>query len=158
MHDNQPNDQLKFSSVIIQVVENGWKVFGNSQDQAYFTTDTPINNGKTSEVEVDDYSVKIAQDYTTETVNEQLVPYGTQFFTFQGLSQFLASYGAWLSRKGMIFDNIENGIEINWNIMIKEYLYWTQFNWEKGSLLTVNPSAQNLKIEKESDIVQAINN
>ena len=65
LHDNQPNDQLKFSSVIIQVVENGWKVFGNSQDQAYFTTDTPINNGKTSEVEVDDYSVKIAQDYTT---------------------------------------------------------------------------------------------
>ncbi len=156
LHDNQPNDQLKFSSVIIQVVENGWKVFGNSQDQAYFTIDTPINNGKTSEVAVDDYSVKIAQDYTTKTVNEQLVPYGTQFFTFQGLSQFLASYGAWLSRKGMIFDNIENGIEINWNIMIKEYLYWTQFNWEKGSLLTVNPSAQNLKIEKESDIVQPL--
>ena len=56
----------------------------------------------------------------------------------------------------MVFDNIENGIELNWNIMIKEYLYWTQFNWEKGSLLTVNPSAQNLKIEKESDIVQPL--
>ena len=156
LHDNQPNDQLKFSSVIIQIVENGWKVFGNSQDQAYFTIDTPINNGKTTLIEVDEYTVKIADDYSTSQTNEQLVPYGTQFFTFQGLSQFLASYGAWLTRKGMVFDNIENAIEINWNIMIKEYLYWTQFNWEKGSLLTVNPSAQNLKIEKESDIVQPL--
>ena len=48
LHDNQPNDQLKYSSVIIQVVTNGWKVFGNSQNQAYFTIDTPISNGKTS--------------------------------------------------------------------------------------------------------------
>ena len=32
----------------------------------------------------------------------------------------------------------------------------SQFNWEKGSLITVNPAAQTLKIEKESDIVQPL--
>ena len=31
LHDNQPNDQLKYSSVVIQIVNNGWKVYGNSQ-------------------------------------------------------------------------------------------------------------------------------
>ena len=156
LHDNQPNDQIKFSSVIIQIVENGWKVFGNSQDQAYFTIDTPLSNGNNTNIDVDDYSVKIANDYTTTARDEQIIPYGTQYYTFQGLSQFLASYGSWLTRKGMIFDNIESGAEITWNTMIKEYLYWTQFNWEKGSLLTVNPSAQDLKVEKESDIVQPL--
>ena len=95
-------------------------------------------------------------DYTTTAVQEQLVPYGTQLYTYQQLSQFLASYGAWCRRKGMIFDTIENGIEITWDIMVKEYLYWSQFNWEKGSLITVNPAAQTLKIEKESDIVQPL--
>ena len=156
LHDNQPNDQIKFSSVVIQIVENGWKVFGNSQNQAYFTIDTPINNGNKNKIEVDEYVVEIANDYTTTATNEQIVPYGTQFYTYQALSQFLASYGSWLQRKGMKFDLIENGAEITWNTMIKEYLYWTQFNWEKGSLLTVNPSAQTLKIEKESDIVQPL--
>ena len=156
LHDNQPNNQLKYSSVIIQVVTNGWKVFGNSQNQAYFTIDTPISNGNVFDIDVDDYTVSIANDYTKTETNEQIVPYGTQFYSYQALSQFLASYGAWLTRKGMVFDNIENAIEINWNVMIKEYLYWSQFNWEKGSLLTVNPSAQNLKIEKESDIVQPL--
>ena len=156
LHDNQPNDQIKFSSVIIQIVPNGWKVFGNSQTQAFFTTDTPINNGRNYDITVDNYNVNITNDYTTTTVEEQTVPYGTQFYTYQALAQFLASYGAWLERKGMIFDTIENAIEINWNIMIKEYLYWTQFNWENGSLLTVNPSAQSLKIQKESDIVQPL--
>jgi len=156
LHDNQPNDQLKFSSVIIQVVSNGWKVFGNSQTQAYFTTDTPISNGKTTSIEVDDYTVKVADNYSTTEREELIVPYGTQFYTYQALSQFLASYGAWLERKGMVFDNIENGIELNWNVMIKEYLYWSQFNWELGSLITVNPSAQDFKIQKESDIVQPL--
>ena len=156
LHDNQPNDQIKFSSVIIQIVENGWKVFGNSQDQAYFTIDTPINNGSKSKVEVDDYVVEIANDYTQSATDEKIIPYGTQFFTYQALSQFLASYGSWLTRKGMKFDLIENGAEINWTTMIREYLYWTQFNWENGSLITVNPSAQNLKVEKDSDIVQPL--
>ena len=156
LHDNQPNDQVKYSGVIIQVVTNGWKVFGNSQTQAYFTIDTPISNGRSYEVVVDEYAVQIAKDYTTTAVQEQLVPYGTQLYTYQQLSQFLASYGAWCRRKGMIFDTIENGIEITWDIMVKEYLYWSQFNWEKGSLITVNPAAQTLKIEKESDIVQPL--
>lgn len=156
LHDNQPNDQIKFSSVLIQIVPNGWKVFGNSQDQAYFTTDTPISNGNKSKVEVDEYVVEIANDYTQSKADEKIVPYGTQFYTYQALSQFLASYGAWLQRKGMKFDLIENGAEINWNTMIREYLYWTQFNWENGSIITVNPSAQNLKIEKDSLVVQPL--
>jgi len=88
LHDNQPNDQIKFSNVTIQIVQNGWKVFGSSQDQAYFTTDTPVSNGNTNKIEVDSYTVQIANDYTSTAPNEKIVPYGTQFYTYQALSQF----------------------------------------------------------------------
>ena len=156
LHDNQPNDQIKFSSVVIQLVNNGWKVFGNSQSQAYFTIDQPITGSGTTKVAVDEYTVNIANKYTTKDSEEKIVPYGTQFYSLQQLAQFLASYGHYLVRKGMVFDNIENAVELNWELMIKEYLYWAQYNWEQGSILTVNPAAQTLKIEKESDIVQPL--
>mgnify|MGYP003630375125 FL=1 len=156
LHENQPNDQIKFSGVIIQLVNNGWRVYGNSQSQAYFTIDQPITGSGTTTIKVDESSVKIANKYTTKDSEEKDIPYGTQFYTLQQLSQFLASYGHYLVRKGMVFDNIENAVELNWELMIKEYLYWAQYNWEQGSILTVNPSAQQLKIEKESDIVQPL--
>ena len=94
-----------------------------------------FSNGKQLHIDVDDYTVRLLDNYYYNRNKEQIVPYGTQFYTYQALSQFLASYGAWLTRKGMVFDNIENAIELNWNVMIKEYLYWSQFNWELGSLL-----------------------
>ena len=156
LHDNQPSGDLKYSSVVIQLVSNGWKVFGNSQSQAYFTIDQPITISNNRTIAVDNASVKVANAYTQTETKEKLIPYGTQFYTIQELAQFLASYGNWLTRKGMVFDSIDNGVEINWDIMIKEYLYWTQFNWENGSLITVNPSAQSLKIEKDSEIVQPL--
>ena len=156
LHDNQPNDQIKYSSVIIQLVNNGWKVFGNSQDQAYFTADQPIVGSGTTKISVDNYSVDVVNKYSQSDSEEQVIPYGTQFYTLQQLAQFLASYGSWLTRKGMVFDTIENAVTLNWELMIKEYLYWAQFNWESGSIIAIGPSAQTLKIEKESDIVQPL--
>ena len=156
LHDNQPNDEIKYSSVVIQLVNNGWKVYGNSQNQAYFTIDQPITGTGTTTISVDDYSVDIVNKYTQSDIQEKIVPYGTQFYTLQQLSQFLASYGSYLTRKGMIFDTIENSVTLNWELMIKEYLYWAQFNWESGSIITIGPSANTLKIEKESDVVQPL--
>ena len=56
----------------------------------------------------------------------------------------------------MVFDTLENSVTLNWELMIKEYLYWAQFNWESGSIITIGPSANTLKIEKESDVVQPL--
>ena len=153
LYDNQPFDRITYSGVIVQQTLNGWTVFGNSQNFAYFRILDPKYNGNYSIVEAESIQVKVTQDfYATETI----VPYGTQFYSVQEVAQFLESYGAWLKLRGMLFDQIENGVAVTWNQMIAEFLYWSQTGWEAGSVLTLNPAATVLTIDKESSVVQPL--
>ena len=153
LYDNQAFDRIEFSSVIIQKVSDGWQVYGNGQNLTYFRTLEPIFNNNTNVINVEDLTVRVAKDYQSK---ERLVPYGTKFFSIQEVAQFLMNYASWLKSKGMIFDEVENGTELNWKLMISEYMYWAQSGWENGSVITLNPAAKTLKIEKESAIVQPL--
>lgn len=154
LYDNQPFDKLIFSSIIVQKTTNGgYTVFGNSQTSAYFTTYAPINNGRTRTLRVLEQSVKVLTDYTT---TEVLVPYGTTFYSTQEVAQFIMNYNAYLTDKGMQFSEIEDGTEVNWELMVKQFLYWTQIGWDVGSIITLNPSAIDLVIDKEGNIVQPL--
>ncbi len=153
LYDNQPFDEITYSGVVVQQTEGGWTVYGNSQNFAYFNILEPLQNGNYNNLTVEKLSVKLAKDYTT---TERLVPYGTKFYSVQEVSQFLVSYGAWLVNKGMLFDEIENGVPVTWQQMAAEFLYWTQTGWENGSVVTLNPAATVLKIDKDSTIVQPL--
>lgn len=153
LYDNQPFDRIVYSGVVVQITQNGYAVFGNSQTTAYFKTLKPINNGKYNNIEVENERVRVAVDYSTQEV---IVPYGTRFFSLQEVAQFLSSYGAYLTSQGMIFNDIIGGIEVTWDQMVSEFLYWSQTGWEVGSIILLNPSAQQLKINKESSIVQPL--
>jgi hypothetical protein len=153
LYDNQPFDRIVYSGVVIQITQDGYTVFGNSQTNAYFKVLKPVNNGKYNNIQVEDAQVKVAVDYTA---NELLIPYGAKFYSEQEVAQFLSSYGAYLTSQGMIFNDVLGGIEVNWDQMISEFLYWSQTGWEVGSILLLNPSAQTLKIDKESSIVQPL--
>ena len=91
--------------------------------------------------------------YNTKTA---IVPYGTEFVNLQSLSQFIANYGQYLLTEGVLFDQIESGIDVNWNQMITEMLYWTQSGWEVGSLVNLNPAANLITINKDSHVVQPL--
>ena len=156
LHDNQPEDTIKYSAVVVQITTDGWRVYGNSQSQAFFVIDKPVNNGNTRQITVDEITVKIPNEFTTSETQETLVPYGTIFYTPQEVATFLAGYSSYLRRKGMVFDEINSGVEINWDFITREFLYWSQTGWENGSIITLNPAAQNLKINKESQIVQPL--
>jgi hypothetical protein len=153
LYDNQPFDRIVFSSVVVQLTTRGYSVFGNSQTNAYFKILKPLNNGKYDNIEVEGVKVKVAIDYTKQEV---LVPYGAELYSEQELAQFLASYGAYLKAQGVVFDSVYRGIEVSWDTMIQEFLYWAQTGWEIGSLLVLNPSAQTLKINKENAVVQPL--
>ena len=153
LYNNQPFDRIIYSSVIIQITSEGYLVFGNSQTQAYFTTLKPKFTGVTEVLNVETLTVKLATDYYNEEV---IVPYGTLFYTVQEVAQFLNSYGAYLQAHGMVFDEILSGIEVNWNQMVSEFLYWVQLGWENGSLETINPAAGYLKINRDGYIVQPL--
>jgi hypothetical protein len=153
LYENQPFDRITYTSVIIQKTTSGYGVYGNSQNIAYFTTLNPKNDGFYDTIKVENLSAKITKNFTDV---EKIIPYGYVFNTIQEVAQFIADYGAWLESKGMIFNNIENGVEINWRQMIGEFLYWAQTGWDTGSLVTLSPAAKELKIDKDSYIVQPL--
>jgi hypothetical protein len=154
LYDNQPFDKVVFSSVIIQkTTRGGFTVFGNSQSFAYFITKAPVNSGKNQQIKVLNQTVKLATDYSNKEV---LVPYGTTFYSIQEVAQFIMSYNAYLTDKGMKFNEVEAGTEINWELMVKQFMYWTQVGWDDGSLITLNPAATDLVFDKEGSIVQPL--
>jgi hypothetical protein len=154
LYDNVPFDKIIYSGVLVQKTFNGWKVFGNSQNTAYFNTSTPKINGNYNTVTVEKISVQVAKDYFDERVT--LVPYGTEFYSAQELAQFLGNYSNYLITQGIVFDQIESGLDINWRQMVAEYLYWIQSGWEVGSLINLNPAANIISINKDSYVVQPL--
>ena len=154
LYDNQPFDRIVYTGLIVQYAPGGgYAVFGNSQSTAYFNVLDPIINGNYDEISIESSSVKVYKDYSD---NVTVVPYGTIFYTQQQISQFIASYGAYVIQQGMIFQEIEQGLEVSWPQMIAEFLYWSQMGWEEGSIITINPAANKLVIDKDSYIVQPL--
>ena len=154
LYDNQPFNRIIYSGVIVQKASTGgYTVYGNSQTYAYFKTLKPKFGGKYETIEIEDLSVRVTPDHYA---TEQIIPYNTTYYTVQEVAQFLADYGAYLTSLGMKFDDMENEIEINWGQMIAEFMYWSQTGWAPGSIVTLNPSAKKLTIDKDSNIVQPL--
>ena len=154
LYDNQPFDRIVYSGVVVQLTDQGYyKVYGNSQTTAYFNVLLPKINGNYDRVSVQSLSVQLAKDYyTTPTV----VAYGTEFYSVQEVAQFLESYGRYLISQGVLFDQIESGLEVSWRQMVAEYLYWAQSGWEPGSIVNINPASNLISINKDSYIVQPL--
>ena len=153
LYDNQPFAKVIYTGVIIQITTNGYAVYGNSQAQAFFKTFKPINNGIYDNIEVETITVRVASKYSPVEI---IIPYGTEFYTVQDVAQFLISYSKYLESEGLVFAEIENGIEINWRQMTEEFMYWAQLGWEVGSIVNVNPAATYLVISRDSAIVQPL--
>jgi hypothetical protein len=153
LYENQPYDKIVYSSIIIQLTDKGFKIFGNSQTNAYFTISNVKPSNNYTEISVENFSVKIFNEYYDSTT---IVPYGFEFYSIEQVSQFISSYGNYLEKQGMKFEQIVNGIEITWQQIITEFLYWAQQGWEVGSIITVSPSGELLQIDKENTIVQPL--
>ena len=153
LYDNQPFTKIVYSGVIVQITSQGYAVYGNSQTNAYFTTLKPKINGNYDNLNVEKLTVQVANDYDDVEI---IVPYGASFSSVQEVSQFLESYGKYLETQGLVFDQIENGIEVTWRQMGAEFLYWAQMGWEVGSITNINPAATLLTINKDSHIVQPL--
>lgn len=153
LYDNQPFDRIMYSGVVIQIVNGAYAVYGNSQTVAYLKTLKPRYNGNTETITVENLSVKLPIEFDSKEV---VIPYGTLFYTPTEVATFLVSYGAYLEEQGMVFDSIESSLEVSWRQMVSEFLYWAQTGWEEGSIVTINPAASVLTINRDSYIVQPL--
>jgi len=146
LHKNIPLTELQFSSVIVQKTADGYSAYGHSKTQPYFEIYRSITDSK-GEV-IGDYIIPTSFAKTVTTV-----PYGYVFTSKGGVVDFLASYGAFLEDKGMVFSYQENGTSVNWGQMAQEFLNWAASDWSVGAIINLNPGAIQLEFNKELLVV-----
>lgn len=153
VYKNQPFDRLIYSSVVIQVVDGGWAVFGYSTARPYFNTLTSVPVGQFQTYSVAGKTIQVPANYTDDITQ---IPYGFVFTTESAVANFLLSYGKFLESQGFEFTNQINGYIMTWSQMVYEYMYWGQQGWSNGSLINLNPLATGLSVFKAQAVVDNI--
>jgi len=153
LYNNQPTDTLIYSPVIIQISNNGFRVYGNKQVNAYFITSAP-KLGIFDTIAIDTVSAQVPRNY----FNDKTItyPYGAEFETVDDLLTFIRGYGIYLENQGFQFNGLDNGIVTNWTQMLYETLYWIKTGWEVGSIININPANSQLVIDNGNSIVQPL--
>ena len=153
LYENQPQSQLAYSSVIVQKTERGWSVDGYDIAKPYFNIIASRARGITREISGGGEVVRVPAQYTDNVVQ---VPYGFVFTNPAAVCDFLLSYGEYLSRNGMTFEALENGLIIDWNQMAVEFLYWNAQGWTPGSLINLNPVSNDITITRPGEIAVSL--
>ena len=153
LYKNPVFNNLTWSSVVVQRTATGYSVSGYSQDRPYFEILKSLTNGNFSTITVSGQTVRVANDYSKTVVQ---IPYGYEFTTTSAVVDFLNSYGAYLTSQGMTFDNTENGIILNWGQMAQEFLYWVGQSWTSGSLINLNPGANQITLSQPFSVVEGL--
>ena len=152
-YKNVPFAELTYSSVIVQVTDTGWQIFGYDQTRPYFDILQSRVSGALAEISAGGSTVRVPVEHTDTVVQ---VPYAYEFVNRTLVADFLLSYGALLQQQGMIFKNLENGYVLDWNQMVSEFLYWSNQGWAPGSIINLNPNASQFLVEKPGAIVESI--
>ena len=153
LYKNQPFDRASYSAVVVQKVTGGYAVFGYSTTQPYFDVLQSQYAGQLQTYNVAGITVQVTTSYTDIVTP---VPYGFIFANETAVSDFLLSYGKYLEKQGLIFDDLDNGYILDWSQMVTEFLYWSQQGWDENALINLNPLAFRLQISRPQAVVDSI--
>ena len=160
LYRNQPFDEAIYSSIIVQKVEDGYSVFGNSTTDPYFKIMQSIPNGNFKTFVVgrttkSATTIRIPKDFRDRVV---YIPYGYVFANKHQVVDFLVSYGEYLTRIGVKFTDTDETVGLDWTQMTKEFIYWSDQGWSTGSVINLNPAASSLEFERELTVVDSLLN
>ena len=153
LYKNQPFNRVNYSAVIVEVVEDGYSVFGYGRTDPYFRTLQSRVSSITQTITGGLLSATVPSQYT-ETVVQ--VPYGYTFTNLAGVVDFLLSYGEYLRSQGLSFTTQENGLVLDWTQMAQEFLYFAAQGWATGTIININPSATQLVAFRPGATVDSI--
>lgn len=153
LYKNQPFDRVIYSSVIMQVVEDGYAVYGYSITNPYFEILSSKPYGTTKSISAGGETIRVPDQYTDQVIK---VPYGYVFTNKSVVIDFLLSYGALLASQGLVFNDRQNGYALNWDQMAQEFLYWANQGWDPGSVINLNPTAFSITAFKDQAIIDSI--
>ena len=153
LYQNQPYSELVYSSVIIEVTDAGYAVYGYSNYQPYFPTLASVINNHLQTISAGNLSVSVPTEYSSNIVQ---IPYGYTFENLTSVVDFILSYGAYLTGQGMTFTQIQNGRTLNWLQMAQEFLYFADQGWSSGTIINLNPAATQLSVYRAGSVVDSI--
>lgn len=116
-----------------QFSENNWEKIGNT---------LPLKGGT---------SAKRYKNYESTTTK---IPYGTKFPTVQSVVDFMYGYDHYLRNEGFVFDGYSVELEqpTDWDLSVREFLFWSQQQWSQSAVITLSPAAQQIKFVLENTI------
>jgi hypothetical protein len=153
LYKNQPFNRINYSSVIVEVVDGGYKIYGYSTTNPYFTILASKITGLTQTITGGNISVTVPTEYTSQEI---LIPYGYTFTNLTGVVDFLLSYGQYLKGQGLTFIARENGYTLDWVQMSQEFIYFAEQGWDTGTIINLNPSATQLISFRPGAVVDSI--
>ena len=153
LYKNVPSQITTYSSVVVQRTENGWTVSGYGKEKNYFEILRSRVAGPTKQIVAGDAVETIPSTYTNNIVR---IAYGHEFRSRNSVCDFLVSYGELLERRGFVFENKENGFIMNWTQMASEFLYYSEQGWAPGTVINLNPTAQNISVSQPNLVVDNI--
>lgn len=139
---------IRYESAYYRVVES--HTTGTTFDQQFYSKipDLPIVGG--------------AQAFFRKKFSPKIstLAYGTVLDNPQQVVDFLLGYGKYLEDLGFKFDYFNRSTESieNFDLVSREFLFWTTQNWAAGSAITLSPLANNLLFEKQYHVVDDIIN
>ena len=157
LNKSTPLSNIRYSALIVEKTSNGYKVSGYDINNPYFSAVFPMASGKSIGVTVLDGSVKYFTEFTNTKIN---VPYGTEFTSLQQISNFISGYEKYLTLQGFRFDEFDSDLgEIkNWQLSVKEFLFWNKQNWPVGSVIVLSPIADTIRLLNNYFVIDGITN
>jgi len=153
VYKDQPYDRITYSAVIVERVADGYAVYGYSNTNPYFPVQVSSPNGVYQTVSAGGTSVQVPAQYTDSVT---YIPYGYVFNNTTMVVDFLLGYGQYLTAQGLTFTYIENGYVVNWAQMAQEFLYFSQQGWSDGTIINLNPGANQLTAYQVGAVVDNI--
>ena len=137
---------VRFNGIFFRVKES--HVSTTSFDETKFErlASLPLSGGRTA---------LLRRKFTKRV---KTLPYGSLLKTTQDVTDFLIGYEAYLKDSGFKFEYFDQslGQVSNWQLSVKEFLFWTTQNWSEGSVITLSPSANELEFQREFYVVDDI--
>ena len=157
VNKSTPVLNARYSAVIVERVDAGFKISGYDKNKPYFGVIPPNTNGKFNAIRILDNSLNYYTDYTNIKIN---IPYDTVFTTIQQVANFLSGYGRYLELQGFVFDEVSDSLTQikNWELSAREFLTWIQQGWKVNNLLVMSPVGNNIKFFNPIAVVDKIQN
>jgi hypothetical protein len=157
INKSTPILNVRYSGVIIEKVDAGFKVTGYDKNQPYFGVILPDTSGKSISVRIGNNSVNYYTEYSNIKIN---IPYDTVFRNTQQVTNFLSGYGRYLTLQGFSFEEYDDTIKQikNWELSTREFLTWVDQGWKVNNLIVLSPIGSNINYSNTSGVVDKIQN